>query len=132
MYPTHQRNKSDNANQLQNKADICSQDDISMHMNIHKKKSDLDLLRVGKRHITILLQISGFNPKLTCICPQIHYVLILILIKTSLKRLGPGCDSSLLEIFLDQEDFPIKNNLFPCSQCRSLPISPGFQKPPKT
>lgn len=108
MYQAQQRNKSDNANQFQNKADTCSQDDISMHKNVHQKKCNLDLLRAGKRHITTLIQISRLNPKLACIYPQIHYVLILILIKTSLKRLGPGCDSTLLENFLDQENSPHK------------------------
>lgn len=37
MYPTQQRNKSDNANQFQNKADTCSQDDNSVHKNVHQK-----------------------------------------------------------------------------------------------
>lgn len=78
-----------------------------MHKNMHQKKGDLDLLRVGKRHITIF-QISRFIPKLACICPQIHYALILVLIKTSLKRLRPGGHSFLLENFLDQEDSLIK------------------------
>lgn len=71
-----------------------------MRKNMHQKKCDLDLLRVGKRHITIL-QISRFNPKLTYICPEIHYALVLIIIEMPLKRLGPGCDFSLLENFLD-------------------------------
>lgn len=87
-----------------------------------KKECDLDLLRDGRSPITIL-QISRFNPKLTCICPQIHNELILIIIKTSLEGLGPGYDSILSENFLDQENSLIKKYSFPPN---SVQVSTNF------
>lgn len=101
-----------------------------MRKAVHQKRCDLDLPRAGKKHIPTLPQISRFNPKLTRICPQVHYRLIPVLIKTSLKRLGrsPGCDASLLATCLDQEGSPITKNLSPLqSRCSSPPILPGFK-----
>lgn len=106
-----------------------------MRKDMHQKKCNLDLLRAREKHIPILPQISRFNPKLTRTCPQVHYILIPVLIKTSLKRLGwsPGCDTSLLATCLDREGSPTKNNHLPLrSRCISPPILPGFQKPLKT
>lgn len=67
-----------------------SQDDIYMRKDTHQKKGRLDLRRAGEKHIPILPPVSRSNPKLTCIYPQVHCVLIPVLTKKIIEKAWMG------------------------------------------